>query len=192
MSKIVLAMILFVFSFIVRSAYAQTVDNENKAWTMYIAIGPKYADIFNAVNAGENLDIRKYKYPLYVGYFYSMDSKSIQWKSFEPFVEPAMKDWAEWQNRIGGGVYYDHEIPYKGKKITFNFDDEEYVEVAERSLVRHQGLFSIRTVRGELPNELWRPKFKHQYTIDFYFDNSTAFKLDRIMRNDEDAWDIEN
>jgi len=175
------------------SAGAQQMENNDKAWTMYIAIGPSSADVFNYAHAGGKLDIHTFKYPLYVGYFYTTDSKSIRWKSFEPFVEPAMKRWAEEQNKENGGVAYDATTPfkYKGKKWVFTFEDDEYVEVAPMPLFR-SGLVVIKTVRGQFPDDSWRPKFKHQYTIDFEFDNSTAYKLNFIMLKDRDAWEIMN
>ena len=173
------------------SAYAQAADG--KAWTLYVAISPGSADVFNYAYADGKLDIRKFKYPLYVGYLYTTDSKSIRWKSFQPFVEPAMSSWAEQQNEVNGGVAIDPTTPfkYKGKKWVFTFEDDEYVEVAPMPLFR-RGLAVIKTVRGQLPDDSWRPKFNHQYAIDFDFDNSTAYQLDFIMQNDRDAWEVTN
>jgi hypothetical protein len=188
----------FVIFVLVNATSAFAVGGETmrrKAWVVYVAIEPEKAYLENMSKFNYKFDIKKFKYPLYVGYFYSTDSSSVRWRCFEPIAEPQMKEWAERQNKFGGAVSFDVRVPYNGKKISFDFSDEEYVELIGPDISR-AGMHAIKVVVCEKPNEAWRPQFKHQYSINISLDKGNQnflemlWKLRQIVP--DDGWELTN
>lgn len=175
---------------------AETSVTNSKAWVIYVAMGADTA--YQNVKPDNKDLIKQYEYPLYVGYFYSTDGKSVQWKCFVPMAQAMMKNWAEYQNKVGGQVMLDRELPYpKNNKLISTFRDPEYRELIGWD-IRRRGMREIHTVLGEKPDDAWRPQFKHQYRIEFSVDVkdhhnffNLLHRLEEITKRKED-WELWN
>ncbi len=180
---------LFVFSCLVVCSTVVFGQIHHTAWTMYIAIGPSEADILNG-QFNQKLNIKRYKYPLYVGYFYTEDSKSVKYRCFEPIAEKAMNRWASRRGEPRGEVSYDVGFEAKSAKL----GDDNYVNVAEIEILKYYNMRVIKITKGVLPDDLWRPQFKHQHTIGISLEDRPSLfrELDQIMLPRDESWTILN
>ena len=84
------------------------------------------------------------------------------------------------------------QIPFNTEHFNFLPGDEDYIKGVASDLYYRYSLYVIRSCVNCVPDENWRPVFKHQYTIDFLLTEDKAFfKLGDIMRA-KDAWDVLN
>ncbi len=163
-----------------------------KSWCVYIALSPSFADILNQRDFGGSYDITKFKYPLYVGYIYSSDLVTNQVKCFEPIAQKAMDRWAN-DRKDGAEIWFDVSRPASGtSKFRFRPGDKDYEKAVDSDLYYRYYLYTVRSCINCEPDDLWRPVFKHQYTIDSPITNDKAFYMLREMMRDKDAWEILN
>jgi len=163
-----------------------------ESWCVYVALSPVKAWVINGQYNDNKYDIKKLKYPLYVGYIYSTDLVTNKVKCFEPIAQKAMEKWAS-DRRNGSEILFDLSRPAAGTtKFRFRPGDEDYVKAVDSDLFYRYSLHVVRSCTNCEPDEQWRPVFKHQYTIEFpVTDREAFFKLWEMMR-DKDAWDILN
>lgn len=168
-------------------------EERSDVWTMYVAIGAWDADYLNWTDMQNTVNISTYNYPLYVGYFYTEDSKIIQWKCFVPLAEKAMRDWAVEYSKpsatISNTIF--HESATLGSK--------DFTDVASGNIVQYTPLFVIKTTKGKLPDIKWTPRFKHQYPIDIDLSklpkDPFSFQRDNALTHiikDHDAFKVLN
>lgn len=175
---------IFVFTIIYlvlhsTNAYAM---QKNTTWIMHIAIDPSWAWVFNGAYFNRSIDITRYKYPLYVGYFYKDENNIVHVKCIEKIAEKDMNKWAKYQTDHGGCAMRDFSLQYKNKPC-LDFFDEDYVLIAQSDLQWRYGFRTIKVELDKKPDDNWRPQFKKQFTIDFPVDDSPGiqFKLDRVL-----------
>lgn len=170
------------------TAYA----GEYNTWCVYLAISPYDANILNGEYNNNEYDIMKFKYPLYVGYIYSSDLKTNNVKCFEPIAQESMLKWADKRKNGAEIVFSLMQMPSETKHLNFRPGDEDYIKGVASDLYYRYSLHVIRSCVNCVPDDNWRPVFKHQYTIDFSLTEDMAFyKLGYIMRAN-DAWDVLN
>lgn len=163
---------IFLYSSIITSSYAENYKNKhNDSWVIYLALDPYEASEINkAYHLG--VDVMQYKYPLYVGYVYSPDSKIVYYKSFTPLVDKILKRWCEYASKGG------FNIPGYGN---YHNGDKEYIYAASIDLQQFEGFIVIMRGIGVEPNDEWRPVFQQMFTIDDD-PHATSKKMNTILK----------
>lgn len=156
------------------SSYSNA-DNSNNSksnsWVIYLALGPYSANRIALMNHID-IDLKQYKYPLYIGYVYSHDSKIVHYKSFNPLVDKVLKRWCEYASR---GAF---NIPGYGN---YRNGDKEFIYAASIHLQQREGFVVIMRGIGVNPDDEWRPVFQQMFTIDDDPD-STSKRMNNIPK----------
>ncbi|ACU89618.1 hypothetical protein [Desulfomicrobium baculatum] len=75
-----LLVFILLYLSIITSSYAKNLKIENNdSWVIYLALDPYEASEISRIYH-LNIDVKQYKYPLYVGYVYSPDSKIVYYR----------------------------------------------------------------------------------------------------------------
>lgn len=114
----------------------------------------------------------QYKYPLYIGYVYSVDSKIVNYKSFTPLVDKVLKKWCEYASR---GAF---NIPGYGN---YRNKDKEFIYAASIYLQQREGFVVIMRGIGVEPDDEWRPVFQQMFTVNDDPD-ATSKKMNKIPK----------
>jgi len=138
-------------------------EGTNNVWTIYVAIKPREAYNFVQWANDTSTDITVYRYPLYVGYFYTDDSLTVKWKCIIPLAEKEMEKWAAWKSNPQARAF-DDWIPGRYRKAKLG--DPDYADIASYDM-SSSGFHAIKIANGKLPDDSWVPQFTQQYAIDF-------------------------
>lgn len=167
-----LILLIFLYFSIIPCSHAENLKFENNdSWVIYLALDPYEAsEISRVYHLG--IDIKQYKYPLYVGYVYSNDSKIVYYRSFTPLVDKILKRWSEYAAKGG------FNIPGYGN---YHNGDKEFIYAASIYLQQREGFVVIMRGIGVKPDDEWRPVFQQMFTIDDDPD-STSRKMNNIPK----------
>ena len=156
------------------SSYSNAGDSNNiksNSWVIYLALSP-YGASRIAWMHHLDIDLKKYEYPLYVGYVYSPDSKIVYYRSFTPLVDKVLKRWSDYAAKGG------FNIPGYG---TYHNGDKEFIYAASIYLQQREGFVVIMRGIGVKPDDEWRPVFRQMFTIDDDPD-ATSKKMNKILK----------
>jgi hypothetical protein len=170
----VICRIIILFVIMSLSSYSNadiSNNNESNSWVIYIALGPYSANRMALMNHVD-IDLKQYKYPLYIGYVYSTDSKIVHYRSFTPLADKVLKRWCEYAARGG------FNIPGYGNYYN---GDKDYVYAASINLQQFEGFVVIMRGIGVEPDDEWRPVFQQMFTIDDDPD-ATSRKMNKIFK----------
>jgi len=141
-------------------------QEEDVDWIIYLAVGPREAAIIQGYNHGD-FDLTGYDFPLYVGYVYSDDSKSVNWHSEVDFAEEAISYWAK--KRTEYPICYFSDVPVEVLEGTYEkawlLSDPDFFDAAV-ILLRTEHLIPIRWERNVPIDKIWKPVFPKQIRID--------------------------
>ena len=194
MKMVILCTIVSLSLFAFQPGDVKAEDN-NKTWTIYVGVEPSEAYLHIKYYKEGKFDAAMYKYPLYIGYFYTEDSKVIKWKCLMPFMEPLMASWGDWHNNPRVRAV-DDWMP--GRYRTAKLGDDNYAEIAGEGMVR--SLRAIKITKGKLPDDSWIPQFKGQYSLTPLsaeelklrdWDDRLTNKFQGVIK-DPHAWDVLN
>lgn len=163
--------ILLYFS-IITCSHAENLKIENNySWVIYLALSPYEASEISRIYHLD-IDVKQYKYPLYVGYVYSLDAKTVNYRSFTPLVDKILKRWCDYASKVG------FNIPGYG-----NYDngDKDYIYAASINLQQFEGFVVIMRGIGVKPDDEWRPVFQQMFTIDDDPD-ATSKRMNKIQK----------
>jgi len=171
---VIIRLLVFILLYlsIITSSYAKNlkIDN-NDSWVIYLALDPYEASEISRIYH-LNIDVKQYKYPLYVGYVYSPDSKIVYYRSFTPLVDRKLKRWSDYAAKGG------FNIPGYG---TYHNKDKEFITAASIYLQQREGFVVIMRGIGVKPDDEWRPVFQQMFTIDDDPDE-TSRKMNKILK----------
>jgi hypothetical protein len=163
--------ILLYFSIITYSHAENLKIENNDSWVIYLALSPYEASEISKIYHLD-IDVKQYKYPLYVGYVYSTDSKVVHYRSFTPLVDEKLKSWCEYASKGGFNVPgYDN----------YHNGDKDFIYAASINLQQFEGFVVIMRGIGVKPDDEWRPVFQQMFTIDDDPDE-TSKKMNKILK----------
>jgi hypothetical protein len=169
-ARVLLCVIIFLSTSLLSYA-EQNLSSSNNSWVIYLALDPYEASEISRTYHVD-IDIKQYKYPLYVGYVYSLDSKKVKYKAFTPLVENILKRWS------GSFPQNTCVIPHIA---SYKLGDENFIYGASFELQQYKGFVVIMQGVGVKPDDEWRPVFQQMFTID---DDpaATSKKMNKILK----------
>lgn len=150
---------LFLMAFVLVTSIAHAENGSNVEWVMYLVV--RAHNFKNATYSNDG--IQNYEFPLYVGYIYSEDSKSIKWNALEKVVERKMKRWAETYSKYD--LVSRHPLD-ASNKMGWKLSEYGFFDAAQVLIVEETGFYPVRYERNATIDPDWRPVFasKFRYT----------------------------
>ncbi|GFM35115.1 hypothetical protein DSM101010T_34800 [Desulfovibrio subterraneus] len=125
-------------------------------WVVYLVATPTSYEFVNYSSDG----LEKYSFPLYLGYIYSPDSKTIKWKSFHGFAEREMRSWSKSYMKY----FLNSDYPlFESGRTYWELSDPEFFDAAVLLISDESGMFPIRYERNATIDPDWKPVFPKQY-----------------------------
>jgi hypothetical protein len=178
---------IIIFALWATMGCAVAAESERVDWVIYLATTPySYKSISNNYS---NDDIGKHAFPLYIGYVYSKDSKSVQWYSVDGIAERKMKSFALDYPKYK--LVSDVAI-LPSKRMTWTLDEYEFFDALVILMASKTGMYPVRYERNAIIDQDWRPVYEKEYRytkedIDSYR-VKTLLWLPKPKNWDQDAY----
>jgi hypothetical protein len=159
MSKIIILLMLFL-ACSATATCASDQDEKIYDWVIYVCVGSDYISL---MSPQERASIPSdWHFPLYAGYFYTLDSKVIKWHSEVPIVDSMMKFWAETYTNY---PLYMYNIEIDGQH-SWQLGTPGFLKAAVVSMNDETSLRVIRYEKNVPIDRSWKPQFKKQVSFE--------------------------
>jgi len=147
---------LLVVMLVMLSTIAHAENREVVDWVMYLIVRPH--NFYRA--AYGNDAIEKYDFPLYAGYVYSEDSKSIKWHAVESVFEDRMRRWSKTYSEYD--LVSMHPID-ASNKMGWKLSEHDFFEAATILITEQEGFYPVRYEKNATIDPDWRPIFSGKF-----------------------------